>query len=490
MGRQEGRCIDVAERRAHAAFDRTVISPRSHLNKSSLTPSDPHRHDAHWAADFAAFGFYEPGFIHLRVETESDLSALGALATGTVSGSFVSTFLHEYVHFLQDITSSHGLLNFIHAAQFLQNANKQVLQSAAKEFSVPLRISNNFNWNTNARLMRLYRGDSSFVRSVRYLGYNFVKEEVPASAGPPINVEKYVVEYFDCGAHQKATLHFGSVHLKEYVAHVVQNEYSPHTSHDDVPYRIVEMLVEKECPRLARHPKLLVALCDAALMDQHPARLFFQVIERMRRRPLNFPATVQAVYTFAYDGVGFTRNGKDCTIESQFDENVASAIGNFRECLQPEIYKSNVDWFVALASDARKLRLTEPGFVTDLVTSPGKLSNQFRRIVDVLGTPFMTNADAKGYFLPPSKFGATKIEPYYPKVFQAITWTYRGEQACRLHSFCESRTDRKITNDQCLREPWARVGLPELCPYAQMWRTWGLEGRTPQRLSGDNHSIG
>src|ERR1044071_3828277 len=102
--------------------------------------------------DFATLGFYEPGFIHLRINTNEDLSDLINLAKCTISAKWVSTFLHEYIHFLQDITSTQGLLNFIHVVESLKNANKQVNEAAQADFPIPLKIRNDFNWGTNTKL--------------------------------------------------------------------------------------------------------------------------------------------------------------------------------------------------------------------------------------------------------------------------------------------------------------------------------------------------
>jgi hypothetical protein len=223
----------------------------------------------------------------------------------------------------------------------------------------------------------------------------------------------------------------------------------------------------------------MVALCDAALMDQHPARLFFRTIERMKERKRNF-REVDSVYSFAFKNVGFADGENTETVESLFANTTDRAIEQIRDSLKGDIFKPNVEWFVAVLKEAKQLRIANRSFITQLLQSSGTFSPLFNTIVSLLGIPFMTNADQKGFFLPPAKLKGLNINAYYPKVFQAICRTYQGKKDCVLHTFCDTRADKKVTDENCLNSPWERVSLPELCPYAQMWKTWGLAGMKPQ----------
>jgi hypothetical protein len=88
-------------------------------------------------AEHATLGYYEPGFIHLRVNTTEELNDFNKLGENAATAKWVSTFLHEYIHFLQDIGTTHGLVNFILAVEYLKNANIQVLESQQVEFRIP-----------------------------------------------------------------------------------------------------------------------------------------------------------------------------------------------------------------------------------------------------------------------------------------------------------------------------------------------------------------
>jgi len=448
------------------------------MNSSGETAADQREHE------FATLGYYEPGFIHLRINTHDDLKELNKITEPDSSPLWTPTFLHEYIHFLQDITTTHGLLNFLHAVEHLKNANKKVLDATATYFSIPLNLDNDFNWQTNRRLKATYRGRvtpwGNRVPNINYLGYSFTNEQIPVNGGEIIKVPKYQIQYYDTSAQSKSECHFGSIHIKEYMAHAVQNQFAPGTTHDDLPYLVAELIVKKEVPSLGSNPSLVIALCDASLMDFHPARLFFDAIERMKNNSSQIPTDVDSIYSFVFNGLKFQANGVTQTVKTCYEETSKLAVDAFQSTLKAAIFKHNVQWFDELMVQAGNFRQNEQGFFSRLVTAPGMLSSTFRRIVTLLGVPFTTNAEFKGIFVPPERLKGLAIQPYFPKVFQAVSNTYGGNYRCSLHPFCETSPVLNLTNEDCLTQPWRRVHLPELCPYAQMWKTWGLQKKLPK----------
>lgn len=431
--------------------------------------------------EYATVGYYEPGFIHLRINTSDELNDLNKLKEDPATLKYYSNFFHEYIHFLQDITTTHGLLNFVNAVGYLRDANQSVREDGKEGFVVPLQLDNKFNSLANAALRKIYYGDGTLVKSATYLDYHIVEEKIKINTGAEITVPKYIVNYFDNGAKTKMNFHFGSRCIKEYMAHALQNQLFPNTLHDDIPYRIVELIIAKEYPPLVADVNFIVALCDASLMSYHPAQFIFNTIERMKKNSAWKPTTVNSIYDFGFNQLSFRHNGQIETVTTLFDKMNLMAVNDFRDSLRAEVFKDNVTWFEEISNEARKLRTTQQGFFTKLVASQGVPSSFFIEIIRKLGTPFMTNALGNGYFLPPEKLRSLNIHPYYPKVFQAILGTYTGRKECSIYSFCETREDRKIINEKCLAAPWERVkDTKDLCPYAQLWRTWGLENEVPK----------
>lgn len=429
--------------------------------------------------EFAAIGYYEPGFIHLRVNTEKSLSDINKLKEDPLTIKYYSNFFHEYLHFLQDITTTHGLLNFINAIEHIRNSNKIILENGANTFKIPLQQNNDFNLITNTQLRNIYYGDRTLADNVTYNSFDFETVNLSDKVGRTIPARKCMIDYYDNGAKTKMKFHFGSRCIKEYMAHTLQNRLFPGTNHADIPYKIIDQIIQKEYPELAVDKSFIIALCDISLMSYHPAEFFFYTIDRMKTSINWKPTTTQSIYQFAYQGLTFNHNGQVESVNSLYEKTCNDALGCFRDSLKADIFKDNVTWFEEVLKEAKKLRYQSIDFFNNLVHSEGVLSSKFIDILKELGSPFMTNSRNEGYFMPPEKLKNSDIHPYYPKVFQAILMTYSGHQNCNLYEFCNTRTDIKITNDDCNSSPWLRIKQPEACPYAQIWHTWGLDEKIP-----------
>jgi hypothetical protein len=78
-------------------------------------------------------GFYTPSYFRIKVNTDDsflsfdeNLSELGA-----------AIFLHEYIHYLQDITTTHGLFNIISEVDFIKLFNSKLQGEDVESLEVP-----------------------------------------------------------------------------------------------------------------------------------------------------------------------------------------------------------------------------------------------------------------------------------------------------------------------------------------------------------------
>lgn len=454
-------------------------------------------------SEFDDRGMYDAGFFHLWVDTDEDVSQLQLNTSELKGGDWTSSFLHEYIHFLQDITTTHGLLNLCHAVEYIKGAVKQITLSAEKEFNVPLAIPDSFNWNLNRELKRIYRGEEEPSMPPRhgidYLRYSSKMLDLVDKDGAPISVTQYYIHYLDVGAQQPMSLHFGSVHLKEYMSHAIQCQFDPDTLHEVFPYSIVERVVAKEVPQLAEDRLLLIALCDASLMYYHPAGVFFEVLERLKMSK-SVPSNVDSIYEFVFEvfkiGGSSGEHANDL-----FKRTTEMATKQFQDCLSHPFFNDDVIWFKELMDQAFSWRFRRRGFLATLVDGPSRISNTCKEAFTAFGIPFTTNRLCRGFFAAPPKLIEKKIDSKLLKTFQAISHTFSGRPGCSMFPIC-SRADEdkasinnvdvpccetleaqeRMTDERCQSKPWERLTPGGGgCPYTTLWRLWGLEGKIPTR---------
>jgi hypothetical protein len=428
--------------------------------------------------DFETLGFYEPGFLHLRINTDFDIFDLYELSRNEDTKQYFSTFLHEYVHFLQDVSTPSGLMSSSFYIDFIKDVNWTVRNDGKSDFDVPVDINNKNNIDANIKLRALYRGDAEGPELVKYDYYLIENESIADKDGNVKNPKKYKVFYHDLRTREYKSFYFGSACLKEYVAHTIQAKYISSTSHNDIPYLIAEQVIIKECPTFGNDTLNILALCDACLMCFHPAEMFFNTIERIKKEGFA-PKQTKDVYDFAYFDLSFQGQIGTFTVETLFEEIVSLADRQFKDALQADVFLPNYNWVKHILIKAKELRLNHPNFMTELVDGEGKLSNLFYDIFRLLGTPFFTNLKAKGGFVPPNDLKELPSQPYQLLVFKQIINIYNGDKHCSLFAFCKSRPDKDLTNQLCQISPWERATEADLCPFGQLWRTWGLTGEIP-----------
>ena len=428
--------------------------------------------------EFETLGFYEPGFLHLRVNTNTDISDLNKLASNKKMKKYFSTFLHEYIHFLQDVTTTSGLMAAKFYIEFIKDINSKILHDKKAEFKVPVKITNTNNIEANLKLREIYRGDTRGSTLLKYNRYSIEYPTIKDKNNKIIKPPKYIVHYYDLITRESKSLHFGFACLKEYMAHAIQKKYIPETEHKDIPYQIAEQIIATEYPDFGNDSMLFVALCDASLMSFHPAQMFFNLIERMKKESF-IPKSAIDIYKFSFKDLSFKGEIGTETVESLFEKIVKQTDTNFFDALQSAPFLPNYNWLKHILIEAKKLRLSNPSFITELVTEKGKLSQQFYEIFSNIGSPFFTNKTNIGGFVPPNELKEKMLQPYQLLVFKQIINIFNGHQNCSLYDFCKTRPDTDITNNLCKTAPWKRANEKVLCPFAQLWRTWGLTNKVP-----------
>lgn len=428
--------------------------------------------------ELETLGFYRPRFLHLHLNTQEPIDNLNVLVNNEQHKWLFSTFLHEYVHFLQDISTPYGIMRSFLFIDLLKDIIHPIRNSEQSEFVVPVELNNAFNSLSNIQLQELYAGDDVCANRIIYRYYELEYFPIKDRMGAEYQVTQYKIHYTDIGNHEEKSFVFGTTCIKEYMAHTIQSRYYPHVVHDDIPYLVAELICYKEYPVLCKDPMFIVALCDASLKTSHPAHLFFTTLERMRK--LNYvPSNYEDIYSFAFNDLQLVGNGNSFHPEEYYDYVVGLILKQYDNLLSSEVFEANRRWLHHLFTSVRTLRLEIPNFILHLVDEEGRLENDFHWIIKILGTPFLTN-NANGYgYIPPEAIDTKGIMPYQLLAVFEVYKVLRGSTRCSLYDFCSHRPDKNITNHHCLNAPWERANEPSICPFAQLWISWNLVGKTP-----------
>ena len=187
------------------------------------------------------------------------------------------------------------------------------------------------------------------------------------------------------------------------------------------------------------------------------------------------------VYNFVYNtDIQFSGPMGKHDFSTLLFESFSLAMSQFADALKSNIFDSNRDWIFHMLLQGFRLRLERPHFITELVIGEGTFSPLFYQILHNIGTPFFTDKKWKGGFVPPTNLTVIPNQPYQLLGFQQFLHLFAGQRQCLLYKFCKTKPDRDITNHHCTTAPWLRATEEELCPFGQLWKTWGLINKTPK----------
>ena len=233
-------------------------------------------------------GTYYPNFLEIYVNTNK------AVVLHKLSKKELATFFHEWIHFIQDITTSFGCYNaYVYFESFLSLDKKAMEEKDGISGSVSL--DNSTNVFTNRYLLNNGWGSVA----------NFPFSAITQCVNQSIRVPEYLVtdpsitEIPQCLVTTDAgkTFQFGALHIMESMASLCQRVLFPESegSHPIHPYHIAEMIAELYSPEFAKNKLNIIALCDVSLMCSVPGAQFVSYLARIRNKEVPLPVCPEAV---------------------------------------------------------------------------------------------------------------------------------------------------------------------------------------------------
>lgn len=102
-------------------------------------------------------GSYLPGFFRLKLETHEDIPSINEM-----SEEIFDIFLHEYCHYLQDVTTTAGLFNLYCISEYLHSVINRIYQTSSPEFEIPFDLTGDRdNVTENFKILKLTNGLST-----------------------------------------------------------------------------------------------------------------------------------------------------------------------------------------------------------------------------------------------------------------------------------------------------------------------------------------
>lgn len=272
-------------------------------------------------------GEYLPGIFVIKVKKILEDNISCAVFTETE----VATLIHEYVHFLQDISTQTGIIYFNFYSELLLlylNVAKN-----AKEVELPIKLDacGVKNASEQSELLSLYIGNDDHYK-IHHINKIVVENEEllaeafadnPALQGKPL---QQVAIYYD---NKDTPYYFGGSCVRESMAYLIEHlAFGAELRRNEFPYNACEMVCEKVCPSLLKNPYLIVALCEFSLMHCNSGFEFYYLVKYIEQYNLSFK-DVEELKLFFRKRLNFLFVDKENAELKRANEILQEALGFF-----------------------------------------------------------------------------------------------------------------------------------------------------------------
>ncbi len=413
-------------------------------------------------------GYYEPAFFHINIGTNSSFEKF--------SSRDFSIFLHEYIHFIQDVTTVYGLNNMYVYSEYIRFATNKVYGSQSKKFSVPIVPLNDNHDNVflNRQICKLTFGDSDEIKKVVKIVDIITENQSTGVIGSAVdNIESIlVICNDDLGEEWPVT--FGALSIMENMSYLMEQLIcTDYDSSPDFPYSFAEKIVEKIYPEFGKEKLNILALCDLSLQYNNPGKIFVQFLQDMFSVKW-LPESPEEIYDSVYKRRNTLNGEGENSIEDVYNQlslKVRNQVqGYFND---PELFTDIRNWINQLLKTAQEIRFDNKYFILDIARG-GK--DVFQSFFKQLGTPLISNSTGECTLLYPDKPEGVEIG-YFIAIGQIISYFESGSCRCDLLNICKKYKNK--IDQRCESAPWERCFDTLLCPYALLWKHWNLKEYTP-----------
>lgn len=407
-------------------------------------------------------GMYRPAFFRIYLDVDTSLTA-------TIPSDWdketQSVFFHEYIHFLQDISTFAGLNNIYCISEYVKlvatkyaNQNPFELPVVLEDNTCLVRLNNTINDQT--------AGDSWPYAQLSLYG-TFTEEYTDddlKNAG--INSLSNILLL-----NTERDYKFGRREIMESMAYILQKECSDWSVPPlDYPYsaaeKVTRLLLSDE---FADDCYNIIALCDISLMTSNPCYSFTCFLDMIKTGKWKVQKA-EDIYDNFYksQSKGCFGIGSPISHYRKFVEVVRKSLKDYID--QEQISAHLNQWIDLVIDEGLNIRLNEKYFFIELARSKEILGyEKFVSLFKHIGSPLIENKNHEFCRFPSSPDYGDNVQ--YLMAIETLLYIFKyGKTQCKLKDFCRNslkNNSNLIINEQCDTSPWNKFGeSPECCPVS------------------------
>lgn len=405
-----------------------------------------------------------PGFFNIELDTK--------LHDGFEWNDFNSqekaTLVHEYIHYLQDISTTQGLANYNYLVEYI-NLYLYKIYHSEKVITIPIDLESCQVENAylQTELRGIYSGSD---KNIKIHHINKIIREVEECYKIQFNtIDNNENDMFNINIYyddKDVPYAFGNTCITESMAYLIETHIFPiDIRKKEFPYNACEMLCEVLYPEIAKKYSCIVAMCDISLMHYHSGDFFYHLVMDMKNNDF-LPKSSADIYEYT--------NARIPHLYENFLSMFENAIGNSNLLYSKdnEITNPINMWLLDKLEKGMGFRLWHCNFISKIMEfkDASIAERYFLWLISIFNLPLIIDKE-KSVFS--SQDGlALLLAP----IALVELFSKPNCKKCYLYDFCIANKTPQVDN-LCLSEPWLQTKKEKLCPLALYWYKFSLEDK-------------
>lgn len=415
-----------------------------------------------------ALGLYLPSFFCMELNIPFDFEKLE-----NNNSNQVSTFIHEYIHYIQDVTTTYGYINFCHYMNLIQLGLHKVATSKEDLIKVPISYEGTENAEERDLQMSIFGGDSEYLTNCFIDSIQCEREELYELFDNNENEEicKNIELTYHSNNKYNQIYKFGSMCIMESMAYLIESHiFSEQIRCNEFPYNTCEAVCNYMYPGFGNNKRNIVALCDVSLMTTQPGNTFCLLLWYMNKNKI-LPKDDDEIYELALECL------KPNYIKGEFNLEINKIIEKI-DYLYPkndEITKKINEHFSNIIHEAENVRKNDYGFFSRIMNMDSNKAIEyiFKDYIKKFALPVIRDREDNVYMYSNKDLDLTLI--LASRALYEIFFNTKCEFKCYMYGICKKFEFQ--CNNNCISSPWNMVNNDAVCPFAYFWYRFSLSGK-------------
>jgi len=403
-------------------------------------------------------GKYSPSFFIIQIDTDEPVDSL--------IENNLSTFIHEYIHFLQDLTLPYCIReNLVQLREFFLRIDQA---NGKKQIHLPTQVTDDDQALTDRQTVITWGGYDFRADSGAIQGIDSTHETMEGLSGQ-FNVYKYMITTTNGGEY-----HFGARDLLEYLAYKIESRHFPSEIQlPDLPYRTVDLLFEYYGLSEINDQKR-VAIAEHCLLNDNPARRLMVLIEEIKGGVFDADELaddgkfIERLQKHNWHARGVPPETIAQKVHRRLSQLKTELLAKFPERTFPAIHS----WLDRVMEYASRALAGRHMFAWLYGLDTPTFHHEMSEILREIGIPLLIN---KNQEVGTSLGDETTKDEFIQLLlaYEFSSYVRRKDPICPMYDLCE-RDNSELINDDCMDAPFRRAHEDELCPFGAFTKTHGL----------------